>query len=233
MQNNEIKHIAFIPDGNGRWAKQNGLQPISGYTAGASAVLRAIESAVELQIPYLTFYAFSSENFKRAPSEVRGILFAITEFLETSLLPLVKTKNIKVVFVGNLSLLPPELLAIISKVNSAGLNNSGTTVAIAIAYGGQEEITNAVNRIFKTKFELGDDSLITYNDIKSALYTACLPDPDLVIRYGSQKRLSNFMPLQTVYSELMFWTKLWPDFDKSDLLISLAEFSKIKRTFGE
>jgi len=228
-----LKHIAIIPDGNGRWAKNLNKDRLLGHAEGCKAVLHAIEAADELKIPFISFYAFSTENYKRDKSEVMGIFALIIGFLENSLLPLIKQKNYKIRFIGEFSSLPHEFLNTIGIINKAGLNNSGMTITFAIGYGGREEILSAVNYIFQTKLLLGDTNPLVYEDVERCLYTASLPDPCVVLRYGGFKRLSNFMPLQTIYSELMFTDKFWPDFQKIDLIEAVNEFNLIQRKFGE
>jgi undecaprenyl diphosphate synthase len=231
--NYELKHIAIIPDGNGRWAKEQGKDRLFGHAQGSSAVLKAIEAADELKIPFISFYAFSTENFKRDKSEVLGIFSLITEFLEKKLLPLIKQKNYKIRFIGEFNALPQEFLSTVGKINKVGLNNSGMTITFAVGYGGIDEVLGAFNVLLKTKFALGDNSPLVYEDLERCLYTAHLPNPCVVARYGGLKRLSNFMPLQTTYSELMFFDKLWPDFEKEDLADIVEKFNLIPRKFGD
>lgn len=228
-----MRHLAIIIDGNGRWAVTRGLERLNGHQEGAKAVIRAIEAADEMKLECITLYAFSTENFKRGPQETLGIFSILAGFLEDDLLSLVKTRGLKVRFIGDLARLTPELLTSISKVNVAGLNNKGMTVVIAVGYSGRDEIAQAFNILLEQKLLNSDASPITYEELSRYLYTANLPDPDAVWRFGGYKRLSNFLPLQTVYSELFFTEKLWPDFQKEDLYKICAEFHKIRRNFGD
>lgn len=220
-------------DGNGRWAEERGLDRLRGHAAGADAALKAIAATDELKIPFITLFAFSSENFKRPAPEVKGIFEITAGFLENGLLPLIKERGYRVRFIGELAKLPVGLLDYIAKVNVAGLNNTGMTVVIALAYGGREEIASAFNLILARRILDSDDSPITYDEIEKSLQTATLPDPDAVVRYGGYKRLSNFMPLQCAYSELFFFEKYWPDFQREDLYYIYNQYCTIKRNFGD
>lgn len=228
-----MKHLAIIMDGNGRWATERGLPRLSGHAEGAKRVLDAIEVADALGIKYLSLYAFSNENFKRNIGEVMGIFGIIADFLLNTLIPIVKRRGYSLRFIGNLSSLSPELLSAISQANVAGLNNSGMKIIIAVGYSGTEELTSAFNHLLEQKVLNADFSPITEANIRQSLYTATIPDPDAVVRYGGHQRLSNFMPFQTVYSELFFLKKLFPDFQKEDIYEVYKEFMKIKRNFGD
>lgn len=228
-----MRHLAIIIDGNGRWAVARGMERYFGHAEGAKAVARAIEAAYEMRLECLTLYAFSTENFKRGAQETLSIFAVLVGFLEETLLNLVKTYNLRVRFIGDLTRLTPELLASISKVNVAGLNNKGMTVVIAVGYGGREEVAQAINMLMQQKLLNSDATPVTYQDISRFLYTANLPDPDAVWRFGGYKRLSNFLPMQSVYAELFFTEKLWPDFQKEDLYKLCADFNRINRNFGD
>ncbi|MFA5449370.1 MAG: polyprenyl diphosphate synthase [Clostridia bacterium] len=228
-----MQHLAFIIDGNGRWGERHSGGRMAGYAAGADAVMRAILAADELNIPYVSFYAFSLENYKRSKTETMGIFGVIADLLEQRLLPLVKERGYRVRFIGRLQGLPEPLLDAITKVNVAGLNNRNMTIIIAVAYGGRDEVVTAFEYILNQRIINSDISALTYEEIERALYTAMLPDPDAVVRYGGYKRLSNFMPLQTVYSELFFIDKLWPDFSKEDILYIYDSYKRITRKFGD
>lgn len=228
-----MQHLAFIIDGNGRWAEARNLPRAKGHEEGAKAVLRAILTADELKIPCVSFYAFSTENFRRPQKEKEGIFSALTGFLDTVLLPLVKERGYRVRFIGNMTLLSEEVLSAVNRVNVAALNNRGMTVVIAVAYGGREELCSAVNEILKSRFYDCDSALISYEEIARYTYTANLPDPDAIVRFGGYKRLSNFMPLQSAYSELFFSDKLWPDVTREDILEIYNEYNHIKRNFGD
>lgn len=228
-----MRHLGIIIDGNGRWAVSRGQERLSGHAEGAKAVARAIEAALECRLECVTFYAFSTENFKRGAQETLGIFSILAGFLENTLLPLVEAKKLRVRFIGDLRRLTPELLEIVSRVNVAGLNNNGMTVVIALGYGGREEIASAFNMILERRLINLDASPVTYEEISRYLYTAGLPEPDAIVRFGGYRRLSNFLPLQSAYAELFFVEKLWPDFQKEDLYKICADYRKIKRNFGD
>ncbi len=229
-----MDHLALILDGNGRWAEQRGLPRSAGHSEGAKAVVRAIKASEELGIKYLTLYAFSAENFKRDPQEVAGIFKAVSDFITNFILPQIHQNQYRLCTIGDLSKLPPELQNTIAKVGKITDGNAKLTIIIAINYGGQQEVVNAVNKLIAQKSRANSlQTSISYSDIEQCLYTANIPNPDAVVRYGGYKRLSNFMPLQTVYSELFFVDKLWPDFSKVDLEAVLCEYQGIERKFGE
>ncbi|OQC16489.1 MAG: Ditrans,polycis-undecaprenyl-diphosphate synthase ((2E,6E)-farnesyl-diphosphate specific) [Firmicutes bacterium ADurb.Bin080] len=228
-----MKHISIIMDGNGRWASQKGMPRLSGHLAAKEAVREMIDAADELKIPVLSLYAFSEDNFKRDASEVLGILGIISDFISQYLIPLATNRNYKLVFIGNLSLLPDPLLGTISMANKGTINNKGMKIIIAIAYSGRAEITYAFNTILENKLINADYSPIDKSDIVRVLYTATVPDPDIIIRYGGQKRLSDFMPYQSAYSELFFLDKMFPDANKKDIYEIFNDYKKIKRNFGD
>ena len=222
-----MNHIAFIMDGNGRWAEEKGLERCEGYRYGAKALIKAINAIDNFDIKYISFYAFSTENNKRNEKEVGAILNTIAYFLNNEIKKIVIKKNFIIKFIGEIDLLPEFLRNTINDIKKISQNNNGKYIIFALNYGGDKEILNAVNTLIKK----GDND-ITINDIKNNLYTYDIPDPDVVVRYGKHKRLSNFMPLQTIYSELMFYEKYWPDFAESDMNIIIENYKNIKRNFG-
>lgn len=228
-----MRHIAFIIDGNGRWAEAKRLPRAEGHKEGAKAVLRAINAADMLRVPYISFYALSVENFKRSASEILGIFGAMAYFFDEILTPIIRERNYRIRFSGDLTRISPELLAAVSRTNVAAINNTGMLINICVAYGGRDEIARAFNYILEQKLFVSDFTPLTYEDIQPFLYTVNIPDPDAVIRFGGYKRLSNFMPLQTAYSELFFRDKLWPDVTEEDVFEIYNEFIQIKRNFGE
>lgn len=228
-----MNHLALILDGNGRWAEQRGLSRSEGHKEGAKAVVKAIEACDELGIKYVSLYAFSAENFKRDSQEVAGIFEAVLQFLKYCILPNMQEKGYSLKVIGDLSKLPEELQSTIARIGKEGADNNKMTIIIAINYGGQQEVVNAVNKIIAKAVKAQKGNGISYSDIEQSLNTAGMPNPDAVLRYGGYKRLSNFMPLQTVYSELFFVDKLWPDFNKADIEQVLCEYQGIERKFGE
>lgn len=219
-------------DGNGRWAADKGLPRGDGHEAGAKALLKAIDAAEKFDIEYTTFYAFSTDNQKRDKQEVGNILGIIAYFLHNYVAKIIMQRGYRVRFIGEMRLLPDALLDIINSINTAALNNKGRMLIFAIGYGGDAEIASAVNKVIKIRHSRLDDTPVTVEELKSQLYTVNIPDPEIVLRYGGYKRLSNFMPIQTTYSELFFIEKLWPDFDENDIEQVLTEYKEIKRNFG-
>jgi len=220
-------------DGNGRWATASGRPRKYGHEAGAAALCRAVKDVAEIEkIDCATFYAFSTENAKRSAEEVGNIFGIVAYFLSNGVMRLAERYSLKVRFIGNMSSLPGFLVSAMSELNGKTINNKGKTIVFAIGYGGDEEVLHAVNAVFSDRIIRGDLGPVTREELYGALYTAGLTMPDAVIRYGGYKRLSNFLPLQTIYSELFFLDKLWPDYDRSDLEGVIAEFNDIKRNFG-
>lgn len=219
-------------DGNGRWAQKNGLERTAGHEMGAKALINAITQLNMLNIECVSFYAFSTDNEKRNPNEVSNILGIIAYFLQNDIINLIKNYDLQIRFIGDMKRLPQRLTDIICDINSLCLNNKGMKIIFAIGYGGDVEICNAFDILLKRRFFLKDDSPISKEELLSALYTASIPDPDIVIRYGGYKRLSNFMPLQTAYSELFFTDTFWPDFDINEVIKILEEYKSIRRNFG-
>lgn len=225
-------HVSFIMDGNGRWAEAQSRERGFGHEAGARALVRAISQLNELSLDCVSFYAFSTDNEKRQAKEVSGILGIIAYFLKTEIAPLVKELDLRFRVIGDLKRLPEKLADIICEINTLALNNKGMTVVLAIGYGGDTELCAAFDNLLRRREFIKDKSPLTVAELRGALYTASLPDPDMVIRYGGYRRLSNFMPLQTAYSELCFTDTLWPDFDIGEVAKFIEEFKTVKRNFG-
>ncbi|APR98446.1 polyprenyl diphosphate synthase [Wolbachia endosymbiont of Folsomia candida] len=222
------KHLAIIMDGNGRWANSQGKTKTDGYTKGGEVAYDIAKHCTTLTIPYLTLYAFSMENWLRPKDETDGLLDLFYSILTNE----DKVKffcdyNIKLNFIGNLSLLPTKVLDRIKKVEEITYENDSLLLTIAISYGAKQEIIHAVNSI--TKSNIGQ---ISEDEFKKFLYTKDLPELDLLIRTGGEKRLSNFLLLQAAYAELHFCDTLWPDFSCQDLSEALEEYKKRKRRYG-
>lgn len=219
-------HIAIIMDGNGRWAQKRGLPRNLGHKEGIKAVERTLDACIKFHIKFVTFYAFSTENWKRDKEEIDGIFSLLRDYLENNP-DYFNKKDIKIKHIGELSPFPEDLKKELTKAENQTTNNETLTMTLALNYGGQDEITRAVNKLLKeNKME------ITYKDISQNLDTNFLPDPDLVIRTSGENRLSNFMMLQMAYSELYFPKVLWPDFNEKELKKALKIFSKRERRFG-
>ena len=224
-------HIAIIMDGNGRWAKKRGLPRSAGHSAGASTFKSIARYCNQIGIRYLTVYAFSTENWKRSQDEVEGIMNLLREYLIDS--ANFKGENIRLKFIGDLSRLAPDILELIDKAEKDSEDATGLQVNIALNYGGRDEIVHAVRDIAKNVLQgsLNAED-ITEQTVSDNLYTADMPDPDLVIRPSGEYRLSNYLIWQTAYAEFWFTDVLWPDFSKKDLDEAIISFSKRDRRFG-
>jgi len=221
-------HVAIVPDGNGRWAEKRGLPRLAGHRAGVKKMRALIEYLNDWQIKYVTLYGFSTENWGRPEKEVHG-LFRILEERIGKDVPKLHKKGIKVRHLGRLQELPEWLQKSIKNAEELTRNNTGMTLNLAFNYGGHVEIVDAVRRIVADGIppEKIDEKLFS-----SYLYTAGLPDVDLLIRTGDELRLSNFLIWQTAYSEYYFTQVLWPDFSKEDIDKALLVYSLRERRFG-
>ncbi len=221
-------HVAIVPDGNGRWAEQRGLPRLSGHRAGAENMWRMVEYLNEYPIKNVTLYGFSTENWNRPEDEVAGLFRLLQDFISKRAAD-VNARGIRLQHIGLLEQLPPWLQMAINGVIELTKNNTRMTLNVAFNYGGRSEIVNAVRRL------LVDDvkpENITEELFSNYLYTAGLPDVDLLIRTGDELRLSNFLIWQTAYSEYYFTEVLWPDFGKKDIDEALLAYSQRKRRFG-
>jgi len=221
-------HVAIVPDGNGRWAEQRGLPRLAGHQAGAENMWRMVEYLNEYPIKYLTLYAFSTENWNRPKNEVRGLFHILGEFIDKKT-PEVHKRGIRLRHLGHLEGLPQGLQRAINRAVELTKNNTRMTLGVAFNYGGHVEILDAVRRLVAEGIssENIDEKLFS-----SYLYTAGLPDVDLLIRTGDELRLSNFLIWQTAYSEYYFTQVPWPDFNKEDIDEALLTYSQRKRRFG-
>jgi undecaprenyl diphosphate synthase len=226
------EHVAIIMDGNGRWAAKRGLPRIAGHSAGAKAVRETIASAIELGIGYLTIYSFSSENWNRPADEVSGLMSLFVEVLERELTNL-QRMNVRVLVIGAMDALPPKTSAAFGRVVEKTAGNGGLTLVVALNYGARSEIAQAA-RLIAGDAAAGrlDPETIDEALFASRLYTADIPDPDLLVRTSGELRVSNFLLWQIAYSELWVTTVLWPDFGRADLLRSVIEYQKRDRRFG-
>ena len=219
---NKLNHIAFIMDGNGRWGKKKGKGRNYGHIKGVETVKKVVKSSIKFKVPIVTFYVFSSENWKRPKTEIK-FLFKIIENYFSKEIKRVVTQGIKINIFGNLDKLPTNLKKILKKTINFTKNNKKITVNLAINYGSKNEILYALKRS-RIKINL--------NNIEKNLYTKNMHHPDILIRTGGHQRLSNFMLWQLAYAELFFLKKLWPDFNKNDLIRIIKKFKKEKRNFG-
>lgn len=229
------KHIGIIMDGNGRWAKKRNLPRYKGHIEGAKTFRKIGEFAADLGVKCLTFYAFSTENWKRPQEEVNAIMELFREYLKEADERSAENeeKGITLRFIGDRSGIPEDIAALMSHIENISSDKSKVVLNIAINYGGRHEIVNAVREIAeKVKNGEMDVCDIDENTISEYLYTKNLPDPDLIIRPSGECRLSNFLTYQSAYSELWFSDVLWPDFTEDDLVSALREFERRNRRFG-
>lgn len=225
-------HIAIIPDGNRRWAKKRSLPTKAGHKEGAETFRRVVEAAAEMGIKYVTFYAFSTENWNRSKEEVDTLMEMLLSFLKNAEKEL-GGNNVKIKVIGRRTELSEELKREILRVEKITLKNNNIIVNIAINYGGRDEILTGVRNIAE-KVRRGEISpqSITEDDISASLYTKDIPEPDLLIRTSGESRISNFLLWQLAYTELYFADVLWPDFSKEHLKAAVQEYGKRNRRFG-
>ena len=226
------QHVAIIMDGNGRWATARKLPRIAGHRAGASAVRETIMAAIELGVRYLTIYSFSSENWARPTEEVKGLMTLFVEVLERELESLQKM-DVRVRLIGRRDDLPQKTRSAFEDAERATGENTTLDLVVAINYGGRSEIVDAV-RTLTADVRSGavDPGDVGEDDIASRLYTAEVPDPDLLIRTSGEMRVSNFLLWQIAYSELWVTDTLWPDFDRDEFLLALSDYQQRQRRFG-
>ena len=216
-------------DGNGRWAKKRMLPRIAGHKKGLDSIEVIIKSATTYNIPTLTLYAFSTENWNRPSEEIKGLMSLFSDSIANEADNLIKN-NIKVNILGDIDILNIDLQNKIKILEKKSLNNTGLNLNIALNYGARSEILMAVNKFYK-KLK-GKKPVIVEKNINDNLYTKKMPDVDLLIRTGGQKRLSNFLLWQVAYSELYFTNTLWPDFSEKDFVNALYFFQNTERKFG-
>jgi len=231
--NGRPKHIAIIMDGNGRWAKTRGLPRIFGHRAGADAVRRTVEASCELGIKALTLYAFSWENWDRPHDEIHELMGLLEEFLRREE-PLLHKYRVQLKAIGRLEGLPESAAKALQQTIARTAHLDRMILTLALSYGGRQEIVDAARRLA----ELVQTGRLAPEQIDEALfsqqlYTAGLPDPDLIIRTSGEQRLSNFLLWQTSYAEFYVTPKPWPEFTKADLLDAITEFERRDRRFGK
>jgi undecaprenyl diphosphate synthase len=226
------RHIAIIMDGNGRWAKARGLPRIAGHRSGAEAVRRTLTAAGELGIPYLTLFGFSSENWKRPSAEVQDLMVLLRHYLRGEIAEL-QRNGVRLKVIGQLTRLAPDIVRTIAHAESLTRENSQITLTIALSYGGRAEIVAAVQAIAA---EVARGSLaaedVDEDCLARHLFTADIPDPDLLIRTSGEQRISNFLLWQCAYSELVFTKTLWPDFSRNDLEQAIDDYCGRERRYG-
>ena len=228
-----IKHLGIIMDGNRRWAKKQGFKPWVGHERGVDPVKTTVEFCIEQKIPHLSLYAFSLENLNRSPEELDHLFTTIEKGLTNNEFEKLIKNGVKIKFIGDRTLFPQRLMPTITDLEQRTQTGTALTLNILFCYGGQQELTDAMKTIGKLIEEkkISADS-ITAPLIQKHLWTSASPNPDLIIRTGGNQRLSNFLPWQSAYSELMFIETYWPDITKEDLFIALQKFETIQRNFG-
>ena len=219
---NKLNHVAFIMDGNGRWGKKRGKGRNFGHLKGVEIVKKIVKSSIKLEIPIITFYVFSSENWKRPKKEVSFLFKLIKVYFLQEIEAIIK-QGIKINILGEMSKLSKDIKLTLKKAINLTKKNKKISVNLAINYGSKKEILNAFK---KTKNNLN------LKNIEKNLYTKKMANPDILIRTGGHQRLSNFMLWQLAYSELFFLKKLWPDFTSNDLIKIINKYKKSKRNFG-
>ncbi len=221
-------HIAIIMDGNGRWGLKKYKDRNKGHYFGLQNINKIIKDCIKINIKYLTLYTFSTENWNRPKKEIDYLFFLFKYFYKKNFNKLNKN-NIKIKFIGNLKNIPKDLKVIIKKIQDKTKNNDAITVIFAFNYGAKSELVNAFKNIIKNKNKVNK---INEDLINNNLYTKNIPDPDILIRTGGEKRLSNFLLWQLSYAELFFINKNWPDFNFLDLKKIINTFRVTKRKFG-
>jgi len=232
------RHIAVIMDGNGRWAQRRHLPRVAGHRAGVESARIIIETCARLHLPALTLYAFSMENWRRPKAEIDFLMRLLRQYLRKEL-PVIHRNNIRLRIIGRIEQLPEEVQADVAKGVALTAQNSGMILTVALNYGARAELVDAVNAILdrlRKKAANGNGALANFRvdeeTIAENLYTAGLPDPDLLIRTSGEMRISNFLLWQIAYAEIYVTETLWPDFRRAELYAALADYQKRERRYG-
>ncbi len=226
------QHLAIIMDGNGRWAARRSLDRVAGHHKGAESVRAVVRASREIGIPYLTLFAFSSENWSRPREEVEALMLLLKNYLDSELQEMLDN-NIRFLAIGELARLPREVLTTLQETMKKTMHATGMTLTLALSYGGRDDILQAMRRIMS---HCQDGNLapkdINENLFSKYLWTTNLPDPDLLVRTSGEMRISNFFLWQLAYTEIYVTSTLWPDFDKEELIQALLNFQNRERRFG-
>jgi undecaprenyl diphosphate synthase len=225
------RHIAVIMDGNGRWAQKRHLPRVAGHRAGTQSARTTIETCARLKVEALTLYAFSVENWRRPKAEIEFLMQLLREYLRKEM-PLIQKNNIRMRFLGRPEELPAGVQKDTREAMEATAGNTGMVLSIALNYGGRAEIVDAMNAILAERNGNGAGSTVTEEQLSRHLYTANLPDPDLLIRTSGEMRVSNFLLWQIAYAEIFVTETLWPDFNRARLLEALVDFQGRERRYG-
>ncbi len=228
-----LQHIAFIMDGNRRWAKKRGLPVAMGHKKGAETLIDTAKAVKSLGVKYMTVYAFSTENWRREKSEVDGLMNLLRNYLDNSFKEL-EENNVQIVFIGERYMLAADIVAKMAEIEERTADNDGLTLCVALSYGGRQEIVAAAKKIAR----LVQNGSLQLEDVdcgvfSSQLYTAGMPEPDLLIRTSGEQRISNYLLWQLAYSEMYFSPTLWPDFSKAELEEIVKEFNSRERRYGK
>ena len=229
VKKTDLKHIAIIMDGNRRWAKERLLPSAVGHQKGVDSLKRTMRLFDSYGIKYLTVYAFSTENWNRKKEEVEFLMGLLAKTLSNELDEM-HSENVRIRFLGDIEKLNPNLIKIVENAQEKTKNNTGVNLNIAFNYGARDEITNAIKKIIKEGINSDD---ITEETISQHLYTKDIPDPDLLIRTGGEKRISNYLLWQLAYSELYVTETFWPEFDKNELDKAILDFEHRNRRYGK
>jgi len=226
------QHVAIIMDGNGRWATRRGLPRTAGHKQGAEAARRTVEAAIELGIANLTLFSFSSENWRRPAAEVLDLMGLLRRYLQSEIAELHRN-GVRLTVIGERHRLPDDIQRLVADAELQTAGNGRLRLMMALSYGGRQELVAAVRELAgRVAAGTLEPDAIDEAALAGALFTAGVPDPDLVIRTSGEQRLSNFLLWQAAYSELVFVDKLWPDFAKEDLAAAVAEFMQRDRRYG-
>jgi len=223
-----LNHLAIIMDGNGRWAKDQKLDRLSGHKEGAKSTKKIIQACSNLKIKYLTLYTFSTENWNRPQLEIDSLMALLSSMLNNEIQEL-ERNNIVFNVVGRVEDLPKNIQNIIANTIERTKQNTGLVLSLALSYGGRQEIIDAIKKIGASK----KSEIIDEEIVKNHLYCPEIPDPDLIIRTAGEYRLSNFLLWQSAYAEFYVSKKNWPDFQEEDLMQALKDFENRNRTFGK
>ena len=227
MRKNSINHLAIIMDGNGRWAKQKNQPRAFGHQNGAQTAKKIINECVKKEVPYLTLYTFSKENWSRPKKEIDTLMVLLSTMLKKETGNMIRN-NIRFNVVGRIEDLPEKTRDWVLSTIEKTKNNTGLILSLALSYGGRQEIIDAFNSLIKTNVKIINEDIL-----KNHLYCPELPDPDMIIRTGGEYRLSNFLLWQSAYTEIYICNKNWPDFDENDLKKVFNEYENRNRTFGK
>lgn len=233
MTTQNLTHIAFIMDGNRRWAKKRGLPIAAGHRQGAETLVEVAKAAKKLGIKYMTVYAFSTENWKREKAEVDTLMDLLRHYLDSGFKELQENKA-RIMFIGEREMLADDIIAKMNKIEADTAENSEVTLCVALSYGGQQEIVAAARqlaeKVQKDEMKVKDINIETFGN---ALYTAGIPAPDLLVRTSGEERISNFLLWQLAYTEFYFTPTLWPDFNEKELKQIIEQYQTRERRYGQ